>query len=204
VTDSGNAIQYWDGGFSAYLQLPTADWWKIIEVEHQHNVVGSAFSPSKRRPEAVVPAGAYDFTVYKPGIFPSRSRRVRPQLAFEAGKYYTGRRYEASIENAFRPTGRLSIETEYEANWIHLGEEKLSIHVLSNRVVYSFTTSFFVKLYTQWNSDSQVASANLLVNYQFRPGSDLFFVYDHAFGTADRLLQRNRAVLLKLSYLLGL
>jgi len=61
-----------------------------------------------------------------------------------------------------------------------------------------------VKLYAQWNNDDEAIGLNFLANYRFRPGSDLFLVYDQAFGTEAGLAEKNRALLLKLSYLVGL
>jgi hypothetical protein len=42
------------------------------------------------------------------------------------------------------------------------------------------------------------------VSYRYRPGSDIFFVFDHGFDTQSGLEKQGRAVLLKVSYLLGL
>ena len=61
-----------------------------------------------------------------------------------------------------------------------------------------------MKVFAQVNNDAELVGANLLLNYRFRPGSDLFLVYDHGFNSADGLDQTNRALLVKLSYLIGL
>ena len=204
ITDRENQVAYWNGSFSCWTQFNTGDWLRIIEVERERNVLLSTFSPSGRRPEISVPAGTYTFTKFISGLSGNRSRKLRPRVTLEAGKYYTGHRYNISMENAFRPSGRLSVETEYEANWLRFPEGNLNLQTLSNRVIYSFTTDFFVKLFAQWNSNTELMSANILVNYRFRPGSDFFFVYDHAFGTEDGFSERGRAVLLKVSYLLDL
>ena len=70
---------------------------------------------------------------------------------------------------------------------------------------YSFSTDFYVKLFAQWNNDKEFVSTNLLLNYRYRPGSDIFIVFDNAYDTAlGDLNQRNRSVLVKMSYLLNL
>jgi hypothetical protein len=75
---------------------------------------------------------------------------------------------------------------------------------MSSRVTYSFSTSFFVKFFGQWNNEGELANANFLMNYRYRSGSDLFLVYDQAFDTSNGFEERNCALLLKPSYLLGL
>ena len=113
------------------------------------------------------------------------------------------------------PSGKLSLETDYEVNWLRLPQGNFSIQVLSNRLIYSFSTDFYVKLFAQWNNDREQASVNVLLNYRFRPGSDIYFVYDQGFDvTYDHNLddrdvlrewgERNRAVLVKVSYMLGM
>ena len=87
---------------------------------------------------------------------------------------------------------------------MRLPQGNVNLQTLSSRLVYSFTTNLFVKLYTQWNNDAESVGVNLLANYRFRPGSDIYLVYDQAFGTEGGLTERNRALLLKMSYLFSL
>ena len=56
----------------------------------------------------------------------------------------------------------------------------------------------------QWNNDRELASLNFLLNYRFRPGSDIYLVYDQGFDAVSSLDERTRAVLVKVSYLFGL
>ncbi|MGA1199377.1 MAG: hypothetical protein ACO36I_23010, partial [Candidatus Latescibacterota bacterium] len=141
---------------------------------------------------------------FSTGPSTSRSRKDRLSASFEAGGYYTGKRYEISFNNTYRPTGQLALETEYEVNWLRLPQGNATIQTLSNRLIYAFNTEFFVKLFAQWNNDSQQMSANFLVSYRYRPGSDIFLVFDHGFDTQRGVEKQSRAVLLKVSYLLGL
>ena len=127
-----------------------------------------------------------------------------PEVIFEFGSYYTGNRYTVETESAFRPSGRASLELIYEGNWIDLPQANFSIHALSARLLYSFTTDFYVKSFTTWNNDEQSVGTNLLLNYRYRPGSNLFLVFDSGFDTLSGLNRRNRSLILKLSYQLDL
>lgn len=203
ITDRDDQVKYWQARSSIYTQFSSGDWFRII-VKRKHEVVDEAFAPSSRRTEIEVPVGVYNFTTVETGPFFNRGRKLRPSFLLEAGGYYTGHRYKIGLDGSYRPTGRLSLETEYEANWIRLPEGNLNIQALSARLLFSFTTEFFVKLFAQWNNDKELVSANVLVNYRFRPGSDLFLVFDEGFGTESGFKEKNRAVLMKVSYLLGL
>ena len=173
-------------------------------VQAFYDVVVNGFRPSKKRPDLVVPSGSYANNSFTTGPSTSRSRKDRLGLSFEGGGYYTGRKYELSVRNTYRPSGHVAIETDYEVNWLRLPPGNVAIQTLSNRLIYAVNTEFFVKLFAQWNSDSQQMSGNFLVSYRYRPGSDIFFVFDHGFDTRGGIEKRNRAVLLKISYLLGL
>ncbi len=209
ITDRDNAVKFWDVQWATYTRFKTGDWYRI-EVTQTHDVVERTFKPSKKRPDVIIPHGTYNFTKFRTGPFPSRARKLRPEFDFEFGTYYTGKRYKFSMENGFRPSGRLSIETDYEVNWLRLPQGNFNIQVLSNRLIYSFSTDFYVKLFAQWNNDREQANVNILMNYRFRPGSDLYFVfdqgfaYDPAFDTSGAWNERNRAVLVKISYMLGM
>ncbi len=202
-TDRNNKAKYWVGELSWYTLFNSGDAWRI-QVKRLYDVVDKPFTPSDRRQDVIIPPGTYKFTTVRTGPRPSGSRRIRPEIQFEAGTYYTGRRYTLETESAFRPSGRLALEVIYEGNWLRLPQANLSIHTLSSRLLYSFTTDFFAKLFVQWNNDDETFAANLLINYPYRPGSDIFLVLDSGYNTAPTLKRRNRTVLLKWSYLFNM
>jgi len=203
-TDRDNNIKYRVFESSNFAIFNTGDMLGL-KFFRTYDVVEKTFSPSARHKNVNIPAGTYEFNTISINPRASRSRKFAPELTLEVGEYYTGRRYTLESETAFRPSGRFSYELEYEGNWLHLPNGNLSIHTLSSRILYSFSTDFFVKLFVQWNNDKEFASSNLLLNYRYRPGSDIFIVFDNAYDTAlSDLNQRNRSVLVKISYLLNL
>ena len=68
--------------------------------------------------------------------------------------------------------------------------------------LYAFTTDLFVKSYIQWNDLDQRVSANVLVGWEYRPGSEIYLVYDESRDRFDRpnLAARNRMLLAKCTY----
>ena len=203
ITDRGGHVPYWEGGVSWWTFFRNGDRFRIVDLERQHVVLDAPYRPS-RRYDAEIPPGSYTFTTVSTGPSTSRRRKLRLELELQAGSYYTGNRFGVSLEGVFRPTGRFSLETEYESNWLRLPQGNLALQTLSNRLIYSFNPDFYIKLFSQFNNDRELVSANLLLSYQYRPGSHLFFVYDHAFGTLDGLQERSRAALLKLAYTIGI
>ena len=203
ITDRDNNVKYWTAELSWFTSFNTGDFLSMQAVR-THDVVDEAFSPSDRRDDIVIPAGDYTFTSISTGNRPSRARKLRPEFGFEVGTYYTGRRYTFDTELVYLPSGRLSYEMIYEGNWLRLPQGNATIHTVTSRALYSFSTDFFVKLFVQWNNDKETFSTNFLLNYRYRPGSDIFFVFDSGFDTFDGLSRRNRSMLLKWSYLMNL
>ncbi len=204
VTDRDNNVKFWSAELSCWTNFNTGDWWRM-ELAHTHDVVDEAFEPSRKYEDEVsVPVGTYDFTTFTFGPSPSRSRKFRPRVFFQAGSFYTGRRFAIRSEAVYQPTGRLSIETDLNSNWLRLPQRNVNITTMSSRILYSFTTDFFVKLFAQWNSDRQSVGTNFLLNWRYRSGSDVFLVFDNGFGTEGSLQRTSRSVLLKWSYLIGM
>ena len=202
-TDRDDNVKFWDARLTWYNRLVPGDWIRFFATQ-THDVVERTFRPSKKQRNVIIPQDTYDFTKFTIGTSPSRARKWRPGFDFEFGNYYTGRRYAIEIDNTFRPSGKLSIETEYEVNWLRLPQGNLNIQALSNRLIYSFSTEFYMKLFAQWNNDTELASVNFLVNYRFRPGSDIYLVYDQGYDTLSGLDERSRSLLVKVSYMLGM
>ena len=203
VTDREDNVKFWRAELSAWTQFNTGDWWRM-ELQRTHDVVDEAFEPSSRRDDLTIPIGTYDFTTFTVGPSPSRSRKFRPRVFLKVGSFYGGTRYGISAQTAYQPTGRVSIETDLDANWLQLPAGDVNIVAFTTRFIYSFSTDFFVKFFAQWNNDKEIVSTNFLLNYRYRPGSDIFLVIDNGFDTVTDFRKQNRSVLLKWSYLLGL
>lgn len=110
--------------------------------------------------------------------------------------YWTGERRESSVAGSFRPIAPLAVDLIYSHNKINHPSARFNARTLSNRILYAFSTNFFVKSFIQWNDLDNRFSTNFLVSYQYRPGSDLYIVYneiqnrfdDRGFEPADRVL----------------
>ncbi len=132
-----------------------------------------------------IPVDDYNFTSFQTSIRTSSSRMIAAQLQVEFGEFYNGTRRGFLIDAIARPTARLSIEPFIEFNRITLPDEEFDANAFGGRIGYSFSTTLFTKLFTQWSTDRDVFSANFLVNYIYRPGSDFYLVFDQSYDTRD-------------------
>ncbi len=132
-----------------------------------------------------IPEGDYNFTSFQTSIRTSSSRMIGARLQVEFGEFYSGTRRGFLIDATARPNAKLSIEPFIEFNRITLPDNEFDANAFGGRISYSFSTTLFTKLFTQWSTDTDVLSANFLVNYIYRPGSDFYLVFDQNYDTRD-------------------
>ena len=132
-----------------------------------------------------IPEGDYNFTSFQVSASTSSSRMIAGQLQVEFGNFYSGMRRGFLIDATARPTAKLSIEPFIEFNRITLLGEEFDANAFGGRINYSFSTTLFAKLFSQWSTDTDVLSANFLINYIYRPGSDFYLVLNQTYDTRD-------------------
>ena len=132
-----------------------------------------------------IPTGDYNFTSFQVSARTSSARMIGARVQVEFGEFYHGTRRGFSIDATARPSARLSIAPSIEFNRITLPGEAFDANAFGGRIGYSFSTTLFAKLFSQWSTDRDILSANLLINYIYSPGSDIYLVFDQNYNTRD-------------------
>jgi len=153
----------------------------------------------------VLPDTIYQFTNFYAEYETDRSKSIAGLIRFNTGDFFNGNILGYGFGSHLKIGSHLSINLNFDYNNIELKEGKFSTSIFSTRISYSFTPKFFIKPFIQWNGDEQILSTNFLLNFIHRPGSDLYFVYNEELeNVKNRFVTKNRAILLKITYLLGL
>ena len=153
----------------------------------------------------VVPAGRYDWNTFTASYVSNSSLRVAGSAGVQAGSYYTGDKTTVSAGLNLLPLTRLLVETSFNRNRITMpGVPVYLTNTVSTRVSYSFSPSLFTKAYIQYNDARKQATANLLLWYIYRPGSDFYVVYNQGWDTnlpgPHTVQPRNRSLSVKFTY----
>lgn len=132
----------------------------------------------------------------------SATRPVSVVLDYSSFDYWTGDRRQVLFSNNFHPTANLSVDFIYTYNDVDHPLGSFDTTTLSNRILYAFTTDLFVKSYIQWNNLEERFSANFLVGWEYRPGSDIYLVYNEVQDRFESpgLAPRDRILLVKWTY----
>ena len=195
---------FYDGGFLGRRGAAGAK----LTLE-SNDRIGYSYAPARERITAPFPVGPIAIL---PGDYTNRSheftfesnasRPVSGIVTCSLFDYWGGERQQLQFSTNIHPTANLSVDVIYTHNTVDHPAGGFATTTLSNRVLYSFTTDLFVKSYIQWNDLDEKLSANVLVGWEYRPGSEIYLVYDESRDGVGRagLIPRNRMLLAKWTY----
>ncbi len=155
-------------------------------------------------PSGRIPVGAYDFAVARAAYVFGQQRPVSGNLAFEHGGFYDGLRTSATFNRTrVNLTPRFSLEPTLSINWIDLPRGAFTTTLAGSRVTYTMTPRMFASALVQYNSSIRRASTNVRLRWEYRPGSELFVVYNDEHDTFQRRFPnlQNRAFIIKITRL---
>jgi len=151
-----------------------------------------------------IPAGGYDFATTRMAYNFGRQRRLSGNVSLEHGPFYSGDKTTLSIsQGRVNVTPQLSVEPTYLANWVELAEGSSTTHLAGSRVTYTLTPEMFVSALVQYNTGMNAVSANVRLRWEYRPGSELFFVLNEQRDTLSPRFPGlvNRALIVKINRL---
>ena len=200
LLDHDNSLIGWDVTIGTDMFSESDDGFNL-DFRRTFDRVEESFNIS----DVEIPAGDYEMNQISLMVFSETSRPFSVSSRVDFGDYFHGNRLSVDLDSQWRMTYQLAIETRYQRNWIKLPEtDLLTTNVVGTRISYALNTRFFTKAYAQWNDSADRASANFLLNYIYRPGSDFYLVYDQAWDTSDGFHARDWTVLSKFTYLFSL
>jgi hypothetical protein len=152
-----------------------------------------------------VPMGGYDYRSAIVAFQAGQQRTFNGRLALEHGSFYDGTKTTASLSTGRATlTPQLSVEPTFSVNDVDLSGGSFRTTLIGSRVTYTMTPFMFTSALLQYNSDARNVSANVRLRWEYRPGSELFVVYNEERDTLARGLpdMRNRAFIVKVNRLL--
>ena len=148
--------------------------------------------------------GHYDFQDYFVSYSMGAQRRVSGTLTFQQGGFYDGTITAIGYRRGrVELTPQLSVEPGISINRIELPIGAATIPLFTSRVTYTLTPRMFFGGLIQYNASNASLGTNLRLRWEYRPGSELFVVYNDTRDTSLRgaPLLENRAFIVKLTRL---
>ena len=160
--------------------------------------------PFVLRPDVIIAPGDYNFGEWQFWLTSDPSRRLYTSLQYKPQTFYDGDRTDVSATLGLRLTNRLSTEGKYTRNDVDLPAGDFVAELASIRIDFALSPKMTIRTVTQYNSLSEQWSTSARFNYIYRPGSDIYLVFDEVRMDPSGLSEvRDRQVLLKFTYLLS-
>jgi hypothetical protein len=166
-----------------------------VNTTHTFDRVDRAFEIAKG---VVVPAGDYRFRDTWLEYEGSGKRVLSGRIRYGGGDFYGGARQYVQIAPALRPLPLVSLEASYEYNDVTLPQGAFATHVVNGRMNFNLSNKWLTTSIAQYDSASSRRVLFFRLDYIFRPGDNVFFVFNQS--TEQTSLARDRAVMLKWTY----
>jgi hypothetical protein len=201
ITDLDNETQTIEVAATLFgIRFQSEDSFSVF-ADHAVDHVPAAFSIS---PGVVVPAGEYTFNDAGINFATNNSRRFGVNGFVLAGEYYGGDRLSSAVTLGIRASRYLRSDTTWVYNDIELPGGAFTANIVRQRIGLSFSPTLFTNSYIQYNDLAELLSLNLRFNWLYRPGADLFIVFNQNWNAPSfsDLSEGDREVILKFTYLL--
>ncbi|MXW09226.1 MAG: hypothetical protein F4X47_10850 [Gammaproteobacteria bacterium] len=165
--------------------------------------------PFHVRPDVVVEPGTHRFGDWRFSFNSDPSRRLYGTVYYSPQTFFDGDRTDYSASAGFRLTSQLAAEGAFTRNDVRLPGGDFSADIASFRVDYALSPTMTLRTVTQYNSLTDQWSTAARFNYIYRPGSDIYIVYDELrrndydeFGRYNEFASfRERQLIVKVTYL---
>jgi hypothetical protein len=167
------------------------------------NIAEGLEEPFEIRDEVEIPIGTYRFNQAMVEYRGDRSRVVSGRGGFVVGGFYNGTLRAFNLGVEVRPHLRLGLSVDYSRNRVDVPVEggDFTTNLVVTRAVLAFSPRAYIRGLFQYNDDDEEATANVLFRYTYRPGADIYVVYNEErdIGVAEPGVKQ-RELLVKMTF----
>ena len=146
-----------------------------------HSNFERLFEPFPIRPDIIIPVGTYrggDILVLVDGA-PHRRIAGVEMIRFSRDLgFFDGNATELIIQPQIKLTEALSFDLKYILNDVDIPQGAFTSHVINTRANYSFSNKWLTSYTVQYSSLDDFMNFRFRLNYIYRPGDDIFFIYN--------------------------
>jgi hypothetical protein len=161
-------------------------------------------NPFPLRRDLIIAPGDYRFGDWRFSYRSNRSQRVYFSATYAPQTFFDGHRTDLDGRLGMRISSQLAAEGQLSRNDVDLPAGSFTADVASLGIDYALSPDMTLRSLTQYNSLTKQWSTGARFHYIYRPGSDLYIVYDEVrrdIPVPSEL--RDRQLIVKLTYLLS-
>ncbi len=158
------------------------------------------------RDGVVIPSGGYSFNSFSAMYNSDRSRNVALGADVRFGEFYDGRLASVGAESFLKISRNFNLELQVSRNRFDLPVPggRFATTIAGGRFIYSFTPNLYVKAFLQWNDAEDLFKSNILIRWIYRPGANIYFIYNETRNLVGGAPVEDRTLMLKASFLFDL
>lgn len=158
--------------------------------------------PFEIRRGLFIPTGTYRFHSFTMQAKTNPAKRFYAYADYVPQTFYGGDRTDYKVGTGVRATRQFSTEIEYRRNDVDLPWGEFEANLGIARVDYAISPKMTLRSLIQYNSSTHETSTSVRFNWIYRPGSDIYLVYNDLRGAMTANMPRERQLVLKWNYLL--
>ena len=165
--------------------------------------VEQLFEPFEIRPGIVIPPGLYRFNSIFLRGFSNQGRRLAWRGNFNIGEFMSGDRRSFMLSNFVRLSRHLLTEFSWNYNDVVLPQGNFTATIYTVRLDAAFSPDLRLNTLAQYNDAAELAGINVRFNWIYKPGANLFVVYNHNWDTPTFSARETarRELIVKFNYL---
>ena len=182
------------------MRTTTEDRWRLGYIGEAENLI----EPFEIAEGIVIPPGLYEFDGLELAAFSNQSRLFGVRGLVNWGDFYDGTQTSVRVTFNLRASKHLQTQSQWIYNDVELPQGAFDIALFSQQVDFTFTPDLRLNTIVQYNDDSGDLGLNLRLHWIYKPGADLFVVYNENWMAED-LRQRfstHRQIAVKFTYLI--
>ena len=163
--------------------------------------------PFEVRPDVMVGAGTHRFGDWRFMYTSDPSRKVYGSGYYSPQSFFDGDRNDYNATVGLRLTSQLATEGAFTRNDVALPGGSFTADIATFRLDYARSPTVTLRTLTQYNSLTDQWSTAARLNYIYRPGSDIYIVYDElrrdlpTSALSEFTSIRERQLIVKVTYL---
>jgi hypothetical protein len=135
--------------------------------------------PFQIAPGVIVPVGGYWYDTLQASYALGIQRAFGGTATFEQGGFYDGEKTSVGLSaGRVELSSQLQLQPGVSLNWVTLPHGDFTAQQIQTRLIYTMTPRSFVSALVQYNSTNRSVGANIRLRWEYRPGSELFVVYN--------------------------
>ena len=177
----------------------------FINVIYQRNL-DVLDAPFTIQSNVTIPVGSYNFHELDLTYNTNPAKRFYERFTYQPMQFYGGTRQTITGAVGVRATSHLSSELTFSRNDVRLPYGDFLANLAILRVDFAITPRATVRSLTQYNSLTNEVTNSVRFNFIYRPGSDIYVVYNDLQQTGlapGSLVPSDRQLVVKMNYLLA-